>query len=56
MLGSLSSDIKSKKFEVSPGGEEKTYSFFLHSRTPDFAGQLIKDLESKKGILKISVE
>jgi putative Mg2+ transporter-C (MgtC) family protein len=56
MLGGLSSDVKSRKFEVSPGGDEKTYSFFLHSRTPGFADRLIKDLGSKKEILKISVD
>ena len=55
-LSSFSSEIKIKKFEVTPEKEAKTYSFFLHSRTPDFADQLIKDLGGKKGIIKISVD
>jgi putative Mg2+ transporter-C (MgtC) family protein len=55
-LSRLSSDIKSKKLEVTPEKDIKTYSFFLHSRTPDFADQLIKDLDGKKGIIKISVD
>jgi putative Mg2+ transporter-C (MgtC) family protein len=55
-LSRFSSDIRSKKFEFIPERGERTYSFFLHSRTPDFSDRLIKELSSKKDILKISVD
>ena len=56
VLGKLSSDIKTRKFEVIPEEGIKTFSFFLHSRDADLADRLIKDLGSKKDVLKISID
>jgi putative Mg2+ transporter-C (MgtC) family protein len=56
VIEKLSRDVRSKRFEVSPKGDSKTYSFFLHSMTPGLADQLIKELGSNKDILKISID
>lgn len=55
ILSRFSDDVKSKRFEVVPGKDEKTYSFNLHSRTSDLAGKVISLLEKNKKILKVSV-
>lgn len=55
ILKELSPDVKSKKYELFPGKEEKIYNFQLHSRSPDIADSIISRISEKKGILKVSI-
>jgi putative Mg2+ transporter-C (MgtC) family protein len=55
ILKKLSTDVKSKKYEIEPGTGEKIYSFHLHSREDDLPGKTIESLSKKPGVLKISV-
>jgi putative Mg2+ transporter-C (MgtC) family protein len=54
-LKDLSTDVKSKKYEIIPDTGEKIYSFHLHSREEDFPEKAIESLSKKPGVLKISV-
>jgi putative Mg2+ transporter-C (MgtC) family protein len=55
ILKKISGGIKTKKYELSPGKDEKTYSFQVRGRTPDLAEKIIDLISKKEGVLKISI-
>ncbi len=51
----VSQDIKTKKYEFDPLANTKTYSFNIHSRTPDFSTKIIEKTGKIEGVTGITI-
>jgi putative Mg2+ transporter-C (MgtC) family protein len=51
----VSQDIKTKKYEFDPLVNTKTYSFHIHSRTPDFSTKIIEKTGKIEGVTGITI-
>ncbi|MCK5567554.1 MAG: MgtC/SapB family protein [Actinomycetia bacterium] len=51
----FSQDIKTKKYEFDPLANTKTYSFNIHSRTPDFSTKIIEKTGKIEGVTGITI-
>ncbi len=49
-------DIKTKKYEFDPLANTKIYSFYIHSKMPDFSQKIIDRISKINGVLKITVD
>jgi len=50
-----SHDIKTKKYEFDPLSNIKTYSFYVHSRKPDFSNKVIEKTGKIEGVTGITI-
>ena len=51
----ISQDIRTKKYEFDPLANTKTYSFNIHSRTPDFSTKIIEKTGKIEGVTGITI-